>query len=123
MSPTRERSPLNRKTPVEALTIVPNEPLRHSETADLIRQSEDLIEQSKGALARFLAIEIDTGLTFVELARAKDMRIEPERRTALKSNAELAARTVKRFKGRLDDESRRRIESRLAELERAISFL
>jgi hypothetical protein len=95
---------------------VRNKPLRHPQVEDLIKESQD-------TLARFLAVEMDTGRIFVELARAKNIRIEPEQRIALQRKAELAAHTVKRFVRRLDVDSRKHLESQLAELERAISSL
>ena len=111
-SDRRQDAKLQPKSP----TTVRNQPSWHPEVEDLIRQSQD-------ALARFLGVEINTGIVFVELAKARDTRREPERRRALKNQAELAVRSVRRFNDRLDFDLREHIEGQLVGLERAISSL
>ena len=111
-----KRSAPKRETPVEAPGIKPNK-LSSQPTR------EEILKESQDAQASFLAVEIELGFTFVELAKNKTYMYRPERRMALTKNAQLAASTVKRMKDRLDRDSRKQIESKLAELERAISLL
>jgi hypothetical protein len=110
-----ERSVQKRETPVEAATIKRNKLSLH--------RTRDIIKESRHAQAGFLAVEIELGLTFVELAKNKRYTYRPERRMALKKNAQLAASTVERLKERLDKDLRETIDIKLAELERAISSL
>src|SRR5215469_8824526 len=96
---------------------------RRQTPASTIKRTSELLKQSKDTLATFLAIEIETGLTFVELAENRNVRIETERRIRLVNNAQVAAGVVRRLKDRLDADQRKQIESRLGELERAILSL
>ena len=116
MSPSRKRPAPKRKTRIEPLIIVRNKAFPDP-------RLEYLAQQSQEVLARFLAIEIEIGVTYIELAKTIKMRGEPERQMALKKHAEVVAGSVKRFKDRLHNNSREHIENQLAELERAISSL
>ena len=80
---------------------------------------ENLRSQNQGALFSFLVTDLDLGFTFVEMARAGlagDGRRQKQKALEVVSCA-------KRFRGRLDADMRKRVDVRLAKLERAISTL
>ena len=79
---------------------------------------ESLRSKNQDALFAFLLTDLDLGFTFVDMARAGLVGDHRQKQKALE-----VVSAVKRFRGRLDPDMRRRVDVRLAELERAISML
>ena len=79
-----------------------------------------LVNRSRHILAAFLAIEIQTGVTFVELARTRQ---GTPRHPQLKANAISAARAVERLKARVPESAREEIDTGLYDLKRRILMI
>ncbi|HEY7337984.1 MAG TPA: hypothetical protein VH639_24040 [Bryobacteraceae bacterium] len=87
-------------------------------------KADFLADESRRLLVDFLTVELETGFTFARLAKTQNGFPNPEPHAAkLKKNVREVVGTVKRFRGRLNDEARKQIDDGLSKLERIASEL